>query len=126
MREKVKNDMIEKADKNAWITPRGAYAILPCVRKGPEIIIFDKEHDKELGRIACNDMISGDRKEVFSLADYYKEGEIDRIGLQIVTAGMASAVAAKGLKKMAMRNQLFCFTDLQPEQPRILRMLSRK
>ncbi|WP_027359692.1 homocysteine S-methyltransferase family protein [Desulforegula conservatrix] len=95
---KVKADMIEKADKNGWITPRGAYAILPCVRKGSEIIIFDKENDKELGRIACNDMISGDRKEVFSLADYYKEGEIDRIGLQIVTAGMASAVAAKELR----------------------------
>ena len=97
--EKTRNKWIEKADSNSWITPRGVYAVLPCVRKGPEIIILDENNGNELGRISCNDIISGDRTEIFSLADYFKEGETDRIGLQIVTAGMASAVYAKEFRE---------------------------
>lgn len=93
-----KKSWMEKAEKNAWIRPRAAYSVLPCVRKGQEIVILEANCDKEVGRIICNDIISADRKEIFSLADYFREGEKDRIGLQIVTAGMESAVAAASLR----------------------------
>lgn len=90
----IKNEWVEKADQNGWITPRGIYAVLPCVRKDNAIVILDEKRGEELGQIICNDIISGDRQEVFSFADFYQEGEIDRIGLQIVTSGMASAEKA--------------------------------
>lgn len=94
----LKNLWIEKAEKNGWIRPRGAFAVFPCMRKGMDILILDEKCEGEIGRIACNDIISGDRKEVFSLSDYFREGEIDRIGLQIVTAGIESAIAAASLR----------------------------
>ncbi|MCH6579502.1 MAG: homocysteine S-methyltransferase family protein [Nitrospinae bacterium] len=106
--EQLKNlreEWLQKADANRWITPRARFAILPAQSEDDELIVYHpEEHERELGRIRWNPVIGKGKngsKDVFSVAQYYypkSSGIMDVVGLQITTAGRNMEAVIAGFK----------------------------
>ncbi len=82
---------VEKAEQNGWIVPKARFALFPAQSEGDEVIIYDANNkEKELTRIRFDVCIGKNRKDVFSIGQYFHtkaSGQWDVIGLQITTAG---------------------------------------
>ncbi len=90
----LREEWMQKADANRWITPRARFAILPAQSEDDELIVYHPEdHEKVLGRIRWSVVIGKGKngsKDVFSVAQYFhskRSGIMDVVGLQITTAG---------------------------------------
>ena len=99
----LKQDWIEKAESNGWVTPKARFILLPAQSEGDDVILYHPEDTKkELARISFSVCLGRGQKDVFSTAQYFypkSSGQMDAIGLQITTAGNASEKAIAGFKK---------------------------
>jgi 5-methyltetrahydrofolate--homocysteine methyltransferase len=106
--EQLKNlreEWLQKADANQWITPKARFALLPAQSEGDELIIYNPENfERELGRIRWNAVVGKSKngsKDVFSVAQYFHpktSGIMDVVGLQITTAGRKMEEVITGFK----------------------------
>jgi 5-methyltetrahydrofolate--homocysteine methyltransferase len=100
--KQLKQDWIEKAESNGWVTPKARFIILPAQSEGDDVILYHPENtDKELGRICFSVCLGKGQKDIFSTAQYFypkSSGHMDAIGLQITTAGNASEKAIETFK----------------------------
>jgi 5-methyltetrahydrofolate--homocysteine methyltransferase len=106
--EQLKNlreEWLQKADANKWITPKARFAILPAQSEGDELIIYNPENlEQELGRIRWTPVVGKSKngsKDVFSVAQYFHpkaSGIMDVVGLQITTAGRNMEEVIAGFK----------------------------
>jgi len=100
--KQLKQDWIEKAESNGWVTPKARFIILPAQSDGDDVILYHPENtEKELGRICFSVCLGKGQKDIFSTAQYFypkSSGQMDAIGLQITTAGNASEKAIEVFK----------------------------
>ena len=100
--KQLKQDWIEKAESNGWVTPKARFIILPAQSDGDDVILYHPENtEKELGRICFSVCLGKGQKDIFSTAQYFypkSSGHMDAIGLQITTAGNASEKAIETFK----------------------------
>ena len=100
--KQLKQDWIEKAESNGWVTPKARFIILPAQSDGDDVILYHPENtEKELGRICFSVCLGKGQKDIFSTAQYFypkSSGKMDAIGLQITTAGNASEKAIEVFK----------------------------
>jgi 5-methyltetrahydrofolate--homocysteine methyltransferase len=101
----LREEWLQKADANKWITPKARFALLPAQSEGDELIIYNPENlEQELGRIRWNAVVGKSKngtKDVFSVAQYFHpktSGIMDVVGLQITTAGRNMEEVIAGFK----------------------------
>jgi 5-methyltetrahydrofolate--homocysteine methyltransferase len=101
----LREEWLQKADANKWITPKARFALLPAQSEGDELIIYNPENlEQELGRIRWNPVVGKGKngtKDVFSVAQYFHpkaSGIMDVVGLQITTAGRNMEEVIAGFK----------------------------
>ncbi len=101
----LREEWLQKADSNKWITPKARFALLPAQSEGDELIIYNPENlEQELGRIRWNPVVGKSKngvKDVFSVAQYFHpkaSGIMDVVGLQITTAGRNMEAVIAGFK----------------------------
>lgn len=95
--EKMAGEWIRRAEENRWILPSGYMGIFDCRSVGEELAIYDPAHgEKELSRLRFDRIVGKDRKDLLALSRCFHSERIDKVGLQIATAGTAfdDAVAA--------------------------------
>ncbi len=101
----LREEWLQKADANQWVTPKARFAVLPAQSEGDELIVYSpSDHTQELGRIRWNPVVGkgkGGTKDVFSVAQYFhpkSSGIMDVVGLQITTAGRKMEEVIAGFK----------------------------
>lgn len=84
---------VKLCDDNRWLIPQVMYSIRPCYSYGERVILLDPDNiEKEDGEIKFNSCIGADKKDIFSVAQYFlskESGLYDVIGMQVSTSGMA-------------------------------------
>lgn len=82
---------VEICDAKKWIEPQGVFGVFPCRSHDDQVVIFDPvDLSRELARIPFNVVVGHDKKDLFSVAQYFlhgSDGRYDAIGLQITTGG---------------------------------------
>lgn len=82
---------LERAGREGWLRPAGAYGVFPCCSEGDEVVVFDPaDPGVELARFRFAAVIGAGRKDVVSGAQYFlprDAGRLDAVGLQITTSG---------------------------------------
>ena len=78
-----------KSEINSWVEPQGIMGVFPAkaIDENRVVVFSPKDKTTELGRFHFNDIIGEGKKDIFSIAQYFKKGEFDLIGLQITTGG---------------------------------------
>ncbi|MDX9974364.1 MAG: homocysteine S-methyltransferase family protein, partial [FCB group bacterium] len=98
----LKDEWVEKSEKNGWLRPQGVFGLFPCQSDGDEIVIYDPEDlSKELCRMDFAVVIGAGRKDTICAAQYFlpkSGGVMDTVGLQIATGGPDVEAALQSLK----------------------------
>lgn len=87
--------LLEECDREAILQPKAAYGYFKCAASGNDLILFDESGKKEIGRFA---LPRQDKDGGICIADFFRDigsGELDVIGLQVVTAGQTVADVAR-------------------------------
>src|SRR5690606_10145758 len=99
---RLKDEWVDKADRNGWLTPMGVCGLFPCQSEGDEIVIYDPEDlSRELCRMDFAVVVGAGRKDLVCAAQYFRprtSGEMDVVGLQIATGGPAVEDELRRLK----------------------------
>ncbi len=87
------------AKREGWLTPRAAYGLFPAQSQGNSLLVYDPaaygSDGSALREIARFTFPRQDGRERLCLADYFRSvesGDVDVVGLQIVTVGDAASV----------------------------------
>lgn len=87
--------LLEECEREHILQPKAAYGFFKCASKGNDVLLFDEEGAKEVGRFA---LPRQDKEGGICIADFFRDidsGEKDVIGLQVVTAGQKVADVAR-------------------------------
>ncbi|MCG8473008.1 MAG: homocysteine S-methyltransferase family protein [Desulfobacterales bacterium] len=92
---------LKEAGENGWVAPKGRVALFPCNSDGDTLVLYNPDnHVQELCRIPMPLMEKNGKR--VSLARYFrpvKDGVPDCVGLQMATAGLASARQVEAFQK---------------------------
>ncbi len=93
-----------EAEREGWLKPRAVYGYFPAQSSGNDVIVYDpaayESDGGSLREIARFHFPRQAGRERLCLADYFRSvesGEVDVIGLQIVTVGDEATVKVDGL-----------------------------
>ncbi|MCP4754183.1 MAG: hypothetical protein GY866_25130, partial [Proteobacteria bacterium] len=92
------NEWVDRVDENGWIRPQAVYTPIPCHGGRDSVTVLYPETKKELGIFTFNDVIGGDKKDLFNVAQYFHPDRDDIIGLQLSTGGGEVDRAVQSLK----------------------------
>ncbi len=87
----------EAAKREGWLAPRAVYGYFPAQSQGNDVIVYDPDAyaaDGTTREIARFHFPRQEGRERLCLADYFrsvKSGDVDVVGLQIVTVGNRAA-----------------------------------
>ncbi len=95
--EPTRRRLEAEAARDGWLAPQAAYGFFPVQSAGNEVIVYDPDaYDADGGtlrEVARFHFPRQEGRERLCLADYFRpveSGEVDVIGLQIVTVGDAA------------------------------------
>ncbi|MFP5356017.1 MAG: vitamin B12 dependent-methionine synthase activation domain-containing protein, partial [Gemmatimonadota bacterium] len=96
--EPTRQRLEAEAARDAWLVPQAAYGFFPVQAAGNDVIVYDPDaYDADGGtlrEIARFHFPRQEGRERLCLADYFRpvdSGDVDVIGLQIVTVGDAAS-----------------------------------
>jgi 5-methyltetrahydrofolate--homocysteine methyltransferase len=116
-----------EAAREGWLTPRAVYGLFPVQSRGNELILYDPaayESDggalRETARFTFPRQIGRDR---LCIADYFRSvdsGEVDVVGLQIVTVGDGATQRFEALQQAGEYTEAFYSHGLAVESAEAL------
>ncbi len=83
--------LLAECEEGQILEPKAAYGYFKCASQGNDVILFNEENTKEIGRF---NLPRQEKEGGISVADFFRDvdaGERDVIGLQVVTAGQKVA-----------------------------------
>lgn len=90
---KLKDEWIDRCDREGWIVPQGVMGIFPCQADGDAVVLYDPaDLSRELCRFDFTVLVGGERTDTICGAQYYPardSGVMGCAGVQITTAGPA-------------------------------------
>jgi 5-methyltetrahydrofolate--homocysteine methyltransferase len=95
--EPTRQRLQDRAHREGWLRPQAVYGFFPAQSQGNGLVIYDPEahaRDGTAAEIARFNFPRQDGRERLCIADYFRDaasGEMDVVGLQIVTVGDAAA-----------------------------------
>jgi len=87
--------LLIECEQTTILQPKAAYGYFKCASKGNDLLLFDESGKKEVGLFA---LPRQDKDGGICVADFFRDidsGEMDVIGLQVVTAGQKVADVAR-------------------------------
>ena len=96
--EPVLQQWLKRSVEEQLLQPAVAYGYFPCGRDGNEVVVFDPDGSRELGRFALPRQRSGNR---YCIADFYRDLDNGRpsdvLPMQAVTMGEQASLFAQRL-----------------------------
>ena len=96
--EPVLQQWLKRSVEEHLLQPAVAYGYFPCGRDGNEVVVFDPDGSRELGRFALPRQRSGNR---YCIADFYRDLDngrpTDVLPMQAVTMGEQASLFAQRL-----------------------------
>ena len=96
--EPVLQQWLKRSVEEQLLQPAVAYGYFPCGRDGNEVVVFDPDGSRELGRFALPRQRSGNR---YCIADFYRDLDngrpTDVLPMQAVTMGEQASLFAQRL-----------------------------
>ncbi|KZR92200.1 Methionine synthase [Synechococcus sp. MIT S9509] len=96
--EPVLQAWLERAIDESLLHPAVAYGYFPCGREGNDVVVFDQDGSRQLGRFSLPRQRGGNR---YCIADFYRDlvegGPSDVLPMQAVTMGEQASVFAQQL-----------------------------
>jgi len=104
----------EEAARDGWLVPQAAYGYFPVQAQGNEVIVYDpvawEADGGSLREVARFHFPRQEGRERLCLADYFRSvesGDVDVIGLQVVTVGDAATRRFEELQAMGEYTEAF-------------------
>ena len=96
--EPVLQSWLQRSIDESLLHPAVAYGYFPCGREGNDVVVFDPDGSRQLGRFSLPRQRGGNR---YCIADFYKDlvdgGPTDVLPMQAVTMGEQASVFAQKL-----------------------------
>ncbi|MCP4756255.1 MAG: dihydropteroate synthase [Proteobacteria bacterium] len=91
-------DWVRRLDEKKWMRPQAVYALFPCRGSQNAVTVLNPGTKDEICRLTFNNVLGKNKKDIFSVAQYFHPDREDIVGLQLSTAGTEVETAIRKMK----------------------------